>query len=1430
MAFDQSTRNRLQKFVGEARALLTEEFTRQLQHQYGMDPATGEISDLDRLAYLDDSRRETARLLRDTLQHYLAGSPGGVRDCLQRIVREQAFTVLNRLCALRMAEARGILIESVAKGYNSKGFQLYARLAGTALGETGDAYHCYLFSIFDEFALDLAVLFDRFSPQGRLFPREPALLKLLDLINDPEIVPLWAEDETIGWIYQYFNSPEERRQMRAESQAPRNSRELAVRNQFFTPRYVVEFLTDNTLGRTWYEMTRGNTALKDRCRYLVRRPNEIFLDEGQEAPGQDKPAEELSQEELLNQPVYIPFRPLKDPREIRMLDPACGSMHFGLYAFDLFEIIYEEAWELEGRHGAEAFARGEDFQPLRETYASKEALLRDVPRLIIEHNIHGIDIDPRAVQIAGLSLWLRAQRSWQAQGIKPQDRPQVGKANITCAEPMPGDREMLREFTENLKPRVLGQLVEKIFDQMQLAGEAGSLLKIEEEIEGAVAEAREEFNKELLRRKAQQGYLPGMAPESQPALFDFTDLPDKTQFWNGAEQKILDALREYAEIAETGVSARRRLFARDAAKGFAFIDICRKRYDVVLMNPPFGVASSKATKKLSLAYPRMKSDIASAFIERCFLYLHETGVQGVLHPRNLFYIGDFIPWRQDVLFEQAVFYTCADLGLGVLDDALIEVAASVLIKNSSFKRFPSRFVRLLSRANKEYVLSKLVLETFSTEDVFDIPTKYFFNVPGCRICYWLSAGIIGKFRDLPPFKKNVGFVRQGLATGDDFRFLRNYWEISGDFHHENWVSISKGGEYSPFVDDIHLVANWKKCGGEYWEFINPKTGRSFSNIWMLPGTIRKHFFNPGVSFPQRTTSGFAPKILPKNAIFSHMSMTIFPLEEEALYQILAITNSRMFSLFVEASVGGGDTVTSGSAARRYTQNVVEGVPVPNISKKYKKQLNDIGYKIARLLFQDFLSEETNRNFICPLYSNILSNCNLYKSFLAHLNEKEKRHLRVIELSGQVDQILCHLYNLNEELKQVLTNELGTHPSKLPKHFKDKDIDVTLAFTLPLEQCIRELAKKSVSPRRELTKKVYIANRRLEVLSHFYQIHPQTLYEIRLKHQLYCKEELIESVKDILSYIWGTIFGRWDIRYATGEKEPPELPDPFDPLPVCPPGMLQNDQGLPAEPKDVPEDYPLRISWSGILVDDEGHPEDIVARMREAMEVIWGEKAGDIEQEACEILGVGSLRDYFRKPTKFFADHLKRYSKSRRQAPIYWPLSTASGSYTLWLYYHRLTGQTLYTCVNDFVEPKLKEVSEAAGALRQKTGRSKKEEKELERLASFEQELKEFLDELLRVAAFWKPDLNDGIQITAAPLWKLFRYKPWQKKLKDTWQKLEKGDYDWAHLAYSMWPERVREKCRSDKSLAIAHDLEELYEEKPSKQKKKRGGRKDKARR
>ena len=133
---------------------------------------------------------------------------------------------------------------------------------------------------------------------------------------------------------------------------------------------------------------------------------------------------------------------------MKVLDPACGSGHFLLYAYDLFETIYQEAWENEYSPRSEAAGKR-----LCEDYETRDALLRALPDLILRYNLYGIDIDSRACQIAALALWLRAQRAYQSLGLKPNERPAITKTNIVCAEPMPGEIDMLREFTASLSQR-----------------------------------------------------------------------------------------------------------------------------------------------------------------------------------------------------------------------------------------------------------------------------------------------------------------------------------------------------------------------------------------------------------------------------------------------------------------------------------------------------------------------------------------------------------------------------------------------------------------------------------------------------------------------------------------------------------------------------------------------------------------------------------------------------------------------------------------------------------------------------------------------------------------------------------------------------------------------------------------------------------------
>ena len=285
------------------------------------------------------------------------------------------------------------------------------------------------------------------------------------------------------------------------------------------------------------------------------------------------------------------------------------------------------------------------------------------------------------------------------------------------------------------------------------------------------------------------------------------------------------------------------------------------------------------------------------------------------------------------------------------------------------------------------------------------------------------------------------------------------------------------------------------------------------------------------------------------------------------------------------------------------------------------------------------------------------------------------------------------------------------------------------------------------------------------------------------------------VAELVSYAVGCVLGRWDVRFATGGKPAPTLPDPFDPLPVCSPGMLQEPDGLPATQN--PHGYPLRIVWDGILVDDPDHPDDIIRRVRDVLELIWKDRADAIEKEACEILGVPDLRDYFRKPGAggFWDDHVKRYSKSRRKAPIYWLLQSSKKNYALWIYYHRLDKDILFKALLNYVEPKIRLVlgqwSSVLGQIQQakdqgqRTKDLKKLEKEAERLESFLTELRDFEDKLRRAANLHlDPDLNDGVVLNIAPLRELV---PW-KEAKSYWDDLMDGKYEWSSIG-----KQLREK-------------------------------------
>lgn len=615
----------------------------------------------------------------------------------------------------------------------------------------------------------------------------------------------------------------------------------------------------------------------------------------------------------------------------------------------------------------------------------------------------------------------------------------------------------------------------------------------------------------------------------------------------------------------------------------------------------------------------------------------------------------------------------------------------------------THFLRLLTEIDKGKALEtacQRLRQGVPDPCHFDVAAESFDAVPGKPFAYWVSDAVRNVFKELNSLEADERTARQGLATAEDFRFVRAWWESHGS----SWFGFAKGGAFSRFYADVYLLANWEDDGAEIKAGICRRYPYLNGNAEFVAKNPQ-YYLRPGLTWPRRTQGGLSMRAMPAGCIFADKGPAAFVGDDDPgeLLAFLALVNSSSFALLVSLQVAFGS----------YEVGVMQRTPIPTLDGPSRQKLSVLSRQAWSRKRTLDTTEETSHAFLLPA------------ALRARLGDFDPPTIEaeLARIQSEIDDIAFELYGFNEADRAAVQSNQGVANDDDTESSADDEGD----------------DEDSAAP--------------------------------------------IDHTAGLLSWAVGVAFGRFDWRLATAEHAAPAEPEPFDPLPAKSPGMLP-DGAAPFH------------SHPGILVNDQGHPHDLVRLIEEILTRV-------------EVPAPEDVRRWLQRD--FFAFHLQRYSKSRRKAPIYWPLSTPSGSYTLWLYYPQLSGQTLYIAVNDFIEPKLKSIGEQVGVLRAKGGaRSRDDEKRFESLQSLELELIELRDTLLKIAPTYKPNHDDGVQITAAPLWPLFRHKPWQKVLKETWAKLEKGDYDWAHLAMNYWPGRVREKCKADKSLSIAHGLESLY--------------------
>jgi hypothetical protein len=652
------------------------------------------------------------------------------------------------------------------------------------------------------------------------------------------------------------------------------------------------------------------------------------------------------------------------------------------------------------------------------------------------------------------------------------------------------------------------------------------------------------------------------------------------------------------------------------------------------------------------------------------------------------------------------------------------------------------------------------------EETFTLDPADFAQIPGSPFAYWVSDELRRRFADSPTLQTYGFGVQHGLSTKNDFRWLRLAWEVAASAIDASWCPFAKGGAFARYYLDLHLLVNAENDFAaleaellEKYPYLGDNAG------WVLHP--ENDYLSPGLTYTRRTTSPFSVRAFPSGAYFSDKGPVCVG-EESALPYLLALLNSSIFRYYLELQMGAAD-----AAARSYEVGIVSGIPLPRADP----QIALLGSRATQahdLARRNSVADETTHAFGLPALVQHRDGPLLEASLVLDA-EVRAVQARLAAIQAEIDDLVFDLYGLGEADRALVCAEIGVSHRDTEDTEESRENLGDLSASVAEEPDDKDEEEEAASP-----------------------------------------QDAVRRTQDLLMWCVGVAFGRWDVRMALDPTLLPALQGPFDPLPRCAPGALIGANGLPPTgPEEIaPEewlrtrknvlDLPLPIqnprsqiqnppvAWAGILVDDPTHPADIVGRVREVLALLWGERADAVEREACNILGVKSLRDYFRDPRGgFFAFHIKRYSKSRRKAPIYWLLQSEKRNYALWLYVHRLTPMTLYAAGRDYADAKvaleqarLEELRQGVEAL---SGSARKHrEGEIEHQRKLVAEVADFRKRLDAVALInLPPDLNDGVVISIAPLRELV---PW-KEAERAWRALLAGEYPWSTMA-----KRMRERA------------------------------------
>ncbi len=876
----------------------------------------------------------------EIIREVFIAEKGTVADAYEKLVEELTFTLFNRLAALKVMEAHTLHPEIVTLR-ESHGGRSFAHLAWleqnpNARNEEAEGLVLFLEDQLQKLASDIPL----FSPQHpyHLLPTAIELQGIINAFNQVETdtqieTEIWKSDDVLGWLYESYNNYKKTAHKASGDKTEYNK--VSIQSQVYTPRWVVQFLVDNSLGKLYLEMYPDSEI---RNKYKIA-----------------------------NAPT-LQTRERKPLHEIRMIDPSTGSGNYLLYGFDMYYDLYIDQIENFSADYDEA----------------------DVPKLIIENNLYGVDLDDRAIQLAQLGLYIKAKRKKRTAKIE--------HFNIVSSDFfLPAYNDVKDIFEDGNVGERERKIIEDLWEDLQNAHKFGSLIRLEEKL-----------NLKWFGSKDKND-------PNQVALFGQQEIEGFETFRNTFFTNLQKA------VAQNTVKQGQTFLNTKTQDAITFLQLLTQKYDVAVANPPYtdGADFGPELKKFidaNYKQPyKFNSNLYAVFIKRCFELTTENGKIALIHPLTFMYIKTFEDVRKFIL-DKTHISVFVDYGLSNLFGTVMVDPAFYVLEKGYEKQEKSWFISLdqYTRTLNEKFKKDFCLEALD-DNISNRPNKHNISLPqeklkiieGWPFIYWISDGFREKFKG----KKSEEFLTfcTGSKSGDNDRFIRLWWEldvnnISIDYKKDRkkWTPHTKGGPFKKWYGNNWTVINWENDAEEIKALEN--------------SVIRNErmYFKEGISYSSAGSKGASFRYMPPNFTLDAAGSGIYPtLNLSDINYAVGLLNSNLIFYIIDCL---NPTVNTNPGDLKRIPFIVPTV-------KHKEQissLSKLNIEINKEILE-FKIYERNYSSSPLLFFNSAA---IKDRILTYLNYENVQLTQVFINEAIINELIFEVYGLSDSDREQVEAKMG----------------------------------------------------------------------------------------------------------------------------------------------------------------------------------------------------------------------------------------------------------------------------------------------------------------------------------------------------------------------------------------------------------------------